>query len=113
MALFERITAEGYSVAKATINPGEPSGLQVEIFLRNLKYYKLRYTEPGDLPTITKEVVVEKKFKYEKKHIEVVQIKNIHGQAKMLSQEQKSENQKLRREKEAKEKGKRKNIKDN
>jgi hypothetical protein len=64
--LFERRDQAGYSVAKATISVGEPQGYQVEKFLNGLDRDKLQFTAPGDEPTTTKTVVIEKKQKFEK-----------------------------------------------
>jgi Protein of unknown function (DUF2992) len=100
MALFERRDIEGYSVAKATISVGEPQGYQVEKFLNNLDRDKLQFTTPTDQAKITKEVVIEKKQKFEKTHTIEVQLKNIHGQAKTMLQQQKNQNKIIRKEKE-------------
>ncbi len=103
MALFERRDIDGYSVAKATISVGEPDGYRVEKFLRSLDRAKLQFTIPTEQAKITKEVVVEKKQKFEKTHIIEVQLSNIHGQAKNLLQKQKNENKQQRKEREFKE----------
>jgi hypothetical protein len=100
MALFERRDLGGYSVAKATISIKEPDQYQISKFLVNLDRYKLQFTEPGQEPVTTRLVVVEKKLKYETKHLEEVQLKNIHGDAKNLLHKQKLHNRILRKEKE-------------
>lgn len=99
MALFERRDVDGYSVAKATISVGEPQGYQVEKFLNSLDRNKLQFTTPTEQAKITKEVVIEKKQKFEKTHTIEVQLKNIHGQAKTMLQKQKNVNKQERRAK--------------
>jgi Protein of unknown function (DUF2992) len=100
MALFERRDALGYSVAKATISVGEPQGYQVEKFLNSLDRAKLQFTLPGEEPTTTKTIIIEKKQKFEKTHSIEVALKNPFGDAKTLLQKQKNENKTVRREKE-------------
>jgi Protein of unknown function (DUF2992) len=100
MALFERRDNLGYSVAKATISIGEPQGYQIEKFLNGLDRGKLQFTAPGDEPTTTKTVIVEKKQKFEKTHSIEVTLKNPFGDAKILLNKQKNENKIVRREKE-------------
>lgn len=100
MALFERRDDQGYSVAKATISVGEPQGYQVEKFLNSLDRDKLQFTVPGDEPTTTKIVIVEKKQKFEKTHAIEVTLKNPFGDAKNLLQKQRNDNKAIRREKE-------------
>ena len=102
-ALFECIDESGYSVAKATISRNEPSIDKIENFLKNLNRFRLQYVTSKNIPVTTKEVVVEKKFKYEKKRVEVVPLKNVLGQAKVMLQNKKYENQELRRQKEREE----------
>lgn len=92
MALFEKRVSEGYSVAKATISVGEPQGHQIEKFLRDLDRSKLQFTPFGPEPTTTKLVLVEKKQKFERTHIEEVQLKNIYGNAKNMLHKQKNQN---------------------
>jgi Protein of unknown function (DUF2992) len=99
-ALFERIDASGYSVAKATISQGEPSNEKVEIFLKNLKRNRLQFTDPIDRPVTTQKVFVEKKLKYEKDRIVEVELKNIYGTAKSVLHKQKAENNAVKKEKE-------------
>jgi Protein of unknown function (DUF2992) len=101
MALFERRDITGYSVAKATISLGEPQGYQIENFLRKLDRSKLQFTAPTDEPILTRQVVVEKKQKFEKTHIAEVPLKNIHGTAKMLLQDLKHQNKIERKQKES------------
>lgn len=100
MALFERRDQAGYSVAKATISVGEPQGYQVEKFLNGLDRDKLQFTAPGDEPTTTKTVVIEKKQKFEKTHTIEIMLKNPFGDAKTLLQKQKNNNKIVRKEKE-------------
>jgi hypothetical protein len=99
-AIFERIDEFGYSVAKATISPNEPSNEKVEKFLLNLNRHRLRFTEPGEIPVKTQKVFVEKKLKYEKNKVIEVPLKNAYGVAKTLLHNQKAENNILKREKE-------------
>ena len=100
MALFERRDIDGYSVAKATISVGEPQADKIEKFINNLDRSKLQFTVPTDQTKITKEIVIEKKQKFEKTHTIEVQLKNIHGQAKTMLQQQKNQNKIVREEKE-------------
>jgi Protein of unknown function (DUF2992) len=100
MALFERRDIDGYSVAKATISVGEPQGYQIEKFLNSLDRNKLQFTLPTEQDSVTKSVVIEKKQKFEKTHTVEVQLKNIHGQAKIMLLKQKNENKLERRTKE-------------
>jgi Protein of unknown function (DUF2992) len=101
MALFERRDEFGYSVAKATISIGEPQGYQVEKFLKNLDRSKLQFTPPGDEPTTTKTVKIEKQQKFEKAHTIEVTLKNPFGDAKNLLHKQKQSNKTDRKTKES------------
>jgi hypothetical protein len=102
-ALFERITAEGYAVARATISTNEPSNDRVDRFLMNLDHSRLQFTEPIETPATTQRVFVEKKLKYEKDRYEEVELANKHGVAKQLLHAQKSENNAQKREREKRE----------
>ena len=99
-ALFEKRELAGYCVAKATISVNEPQGYQIEKFLNNLDRSKLQFTPFGAEPITTKLVLVEKKQKFEKAHLEEVQLKNIHGDAKSLLYKQKNQNRINRKENE-------------
>lgn len=99
MVLFEHRDSLGYSVAKATISAKEPKDYQIQEFLNNLDRSKLQFTTPGDEPTTTKTVIVEKQQKFEKTHTIEVVLKNPYGDAKTLLQKQKNENKIVRREK--------------
>jgi hypothetical protein len=105
-AIFERIDELGYSVAKATISPNEPSNERVEKFLKSLNRYKLQFTEPGEIPVKTQKVFVEKKLKYQKEKMIEVPLKNAYGAAKTLLHNQKAQNNILKREKENEDKRK-------
>jgi hypothetical protein len=96
-ALFERITAEGYAVARATISTSEPSNDRVDRFLMSLDHSRLQFTEPVEPPATTQTVFVEKKLKYEKDRYEEVELANKHGVAKQLLHTQKRENNEEKR----------------
>lgn len=101
MAPFERRDELGYSVAKATISVGEPQGYQIEKFINNLDRDKLQFTAPGDEPTITKTIIIEKKQKFEKTQVVEVMLKNPFGDVKMLLQNQKNQNKIVSKDKES------------